>query len=559
MDFNKINTKQMKNQYNIFNLKALLLCVLTMGLLYACSSMDDETYDKTRLFGPVLNEELYSIDNTIVVDMAKFKEANSYTVEVSRDTFKSIEYTIRVDTNYVVINKETVGQELFWNMLYQVRGKAHADDAAYDSHISDFGNVRTQRFESILNTPTAYDVTDIAARVTWLPLGLPVTSIKVFAADDFRLETPLFPEQVVTAEEQKSGVAVVNNLSAQTTYQIAIYSGEILRGWENYTTRTPDLDPTAPGVIDLRADENPDAVINALTTAPNNSIILVKRGVKYNAPSVALDKSVTIQAAYGFGEERAKLIFSGNFDVADGAIVDHLRFVGLELRGTDWGGKYVMNMGKTSTLNEMNFEDCYITNFRGVLRQKDNANILNNYIINNCVIDSINGYGLVTVDKEVAKLNNMKLTNTSVNHSASFIVSKNNFETLTISNCSVANTPSTNGILINFRSAGQNNVTSGINITNSIFGHSWDQTNSDLYGIQGIGGLGETNFQLLNNYSTKNFFFTKGEIPDFPVGNYKNTQEDLWIDVKTKNNFYIKDKGFNGKYDAGDPKFRDKL
>ncbi|MBK0370196.1 DUF4957 domain-containing protein [Flavobacterium agrisoli] len=548
----------MKNNYQFLNYNNFILAVFTLLLVVACNSSDDEVFEKTRLFGPVLNEDLHSEKNTIIVDIAKFKDAVAYTVEVSRDTFKTIEYTIQSDTNYVVINKQTVGQELFWNMLYQVRAKAHADDPAYDSNVSDFGSVRTQVFESILNSPSPYDVTDIAARVTWLPIGTAVTGIKVFAADDFRLENPLFPERAVTAQENQNGEAIVEGLSASTTYQIAIYSGEELRGWVNFTTRTPDLDPNAAGVIDLRNDENPNAVANALSTAPNNAIILVKRGITYNAPSVAIDKSVTIQAAYGFGEERAKLIFAGNFDVANGANVGHLRFVGLELRGTDWGGKYVMNMGQVSTLDEMSFEDCYITNFRGILRQKDKANVLNNYIINNCVIDSINGYGIVTVDNAAAKLNNMKLTNTSVNHSISVITSRNNFQSLLISDCSMANTPDTGATLINFRQSGQNNVANGINITNCIFGHSWDRATPDTFGIVGIAGLEQTSFQLLNNYTTKNFFFTKAEIPGFPIANYTNTQNDLWVDV-SKNNFYIKDKGFNGKYDAGDPKFRDKL
>ncbi len=557
MDFNIINTKPMKKSYNIFNIKVLLLCGLSVLLLYACSN-DEEIFEKTRLFGPVLNEDLHSIDNTIIVDIAKFKDAVNYTVEVSRDTFKSVEYTIKVDTNYVVINKKSVGKELFWNMLYQVRSKAHAQDIAYDSKVSDFGSVRTQRFESILNSPASYDVTDIAARVNWALIGAAVTGIKVFSADDLLLEEPLFEERVVTAEEQKIGVAIVADLSPETTYQIAIYSDIKLRGWVNYTTRPADIDPTAPAVIDIRGDESPAAVINALASAPNNSIILVKRGAQYDAPSVALDKSVTIQAAYGFGIEKAKLLFDGNFDVADGANVGHLRFIGLELRGKDWGGKYVMNMSKTATLDEMSFEDCYITNFRGILRQKDKANVLNNYIINNCIIDSINGYGLVSVDNNLAKLNNMKLTNTSVNRAISFIVSKNNFETLLISDCSIANSPETGGQLLNFKNTGQNNVINGVKLTNSIFGHSWDRAGEGSYGIQGIAGLDETNFQLLNNYSTKNFFFTKGEIPGFPVANYTNTQKDLWVDVNI-NNFYIKDKGFRGSYDAGDSKFRDKL
>ncbi|WP_435133569.1 DUF4957 domain-containing protein [Formosa sp. A9] len=558
MDFKQLTIKQMKSTFHIYKIKALILSCLAMVLCYACSNDDDQTYDRTRLFGPVLNEDLYAIDNTVIVDIAKFKDAVNYTVEVSRDSFATIEYTIKTDTSFVVVDKATVGEDLFWNMLYQVRAQAHADDATFDSKVSDFGSVRTQRFPSILNDPASYDVTDTQARVTWSLIGAPVTGIQVFAADDFRLENPLYSERPVTAEEQEAGEAIVEGLDPETEYQIAIYSDTTLRGWVNYTTKVADIDPTSPGVIDIREDENPDAVINALSAAPDNAIILVKRGVVYNAPSTAIDKSVTIQAAYGFGEEKAKLIFDGNFDVADGANVGHLRFVGLELRGTDWGGKYVMNMSKEASLGEMSFEDCYITNFRGVLRQKDNANTINNYIINNCVIDSINGYGLVSVDNNAAKLNNFSITNSSVNHTIYFVVSKNNFETLNIRDCSIANTPETGRQLLRFREAGQNNVTNGISIVNSVFGHSWDQTGEGNYGIKGIEGLEDTNFELLNNYSTKNFSFTGNEIPGFPVANYANEQTDLWVDLDT-NDFHYKDKGFRGRYDAGDTNFRDKL
>src|SRR5690606_25614564 len=95
----------------------------------------------------------------------------------------------------------------------------------------------------------------------------------------------------------------------------------------------------------------------------------------------------------------------------------------------------------------------------------------------------------------------------------------------------------------------------------SIFGHSWDQTGLGEYGsIQGIGeGLEATNISLLNNFSTKNFAFAEGkEIPGFSVGNYSNTQEDLWINPEV-NDFNFKDTGFSGKYNAGDPRWRAKL
>lgn len=558
MGFKQLNLKEMKNTFNNFRFRSIVLCCFGIVLLYACSEDDEKTSVPTRLFGPVLNEDLFAVDNTVVVDIANFKEAVGYMVEVSRDSFSTVEYTIQSDIGLVTIDEATVGEELFWNMLYQVRARAFAQDAMYDSKVSDFGSVRTERFPSILNDPASYDVIDTQARVSWELIGAAVTSINVFAADDFRLENPLLPERVVTTEEQDAGEAIVSGLEPETEYQIAIYSDEILRGWVNYTTREADIDPTSPGVIDIREDESPDAVINAFNAAPDNAIILVKHGNEYNAPSGQIDKAITIQAAQGFGEQKAKLLFSSNFDIVSGANISHLRFVGLEVRGTNWESKYVMNMSKEGFLGEISFEDCFVTSFRGVVRQKDAASTIDNYLINNSVLDSINGYGVISVDNTAAKLNNFSITNSSVNHTAYFVVSKNNFESLNVSDCSFANTPNTGREIFRFRESGQDNVTNGISILNSIFGHSWDQAEEENYGCKGIDGLENTNFDLINNYSTKNFSFTGSEIPGFPVANYSNTQEDLWVDVDV-NDFHFNDKGFSGRYDSGDTNFRDKL
>ena len=87
-----------------------------MILFIACSQDDDKIYERTRLFRPVISSSLglVSEDNTIILNLAKLKEAIGYTIEVSRDSFKTEpEYTILSDTNYVEINKATVGEDLF--------------------------------------------------------------------------------------------------------------------------------------------------------------------------------------------------------------------------------------------------------------------------------------------------------------------------------------------------------------------------------------------------------------------------------------------------------------
>ena len=537
-----------------------------MGVLGFTACKEEETiYEQTRLFRPVLNEELTSEANTIIVNMGKLKEAVSYTVEVSRDTFATVDYLIETDTSYVVVDKALVGEDLFWNTLYQVRATARASDPVYDSKVADLGNVRTQRFPSIISDPTVYDVTDIAARVSWVKAGAAVTGTKVFAGDDLKLTTPLLPEQPVTAEEEAAGASIVTGLEPETSYQIAIYSGETLRGWVPYTTLKVDVDPTAPGVIDVRDNTSPTAVADAVAGAPDGAIILVKRGMTYDLPSEALAKSITIQAAYGFGEQKAKLYTTGNWNIAAGSQIDHIRFVDLEIRGADYTGDYVFNPNAENIrVGELLFENCEIGTLRGILRIRGTVEI-DQYIIRNSLVDSLGGYGLLTTDTDpkpsdpTARVNHILFENSTFNKIQGSITSRHNSTSITIESCTFGNFVNGSNFLFRYRGGdGNNNVTNGIKIRNSIFGHGWDEAGADAFAVKGMEGLGSTVFDIVNVFSTSDFSFASAPIPGFPLGNYTKPQDDLWMSPDA-NNFNFKDTGFAGKYDTGDPRWRVKL
>ena len=434
----------MKNNSNIFNIKTVLFLCLSVIMFNACDK-DDETYEKTRLFRPVLNQPLFSEGNTIIVNMAKLKGAIGYTVEVSRDTFNTIEYVIETDTNYVKIDENTVGEELFWNTRYQVRATAHEANSTYDSRASDLGDVRTQTFPSILYSPKSYDVIDVSARVTWEPIGQQITGMKVFASTDLRLSSPLFPETPVTSEQFLAGEAFVNGLQPDTAYQIAIYSGTELRGWVNYKTLVADIDPNSPGVVDIRADESAGAVSAAVSAAADGAIILVKRGIVYDLPSSALNKSITIRAAYGFGEKRAELHTTGNWNIANGANIDHIRFIDLEIKGEDNNGDYVFNPSSGNTnVNEVLFDNCEIGTLRGVMRLRGDNAVIGTFEIRNSLVFNIGGYGIFTNDSDpntptTARVDNFKFVNSTFNKVQMGIQSRTPSQSVIIESCTFAN------------------------------------------------------------------------------------------------------------------------
>lgn len=546
---------------------AMFLLVGAIGIPLVSCEKDEEVYEETRLFRPVLSEDLYAELNTIIVNLGNIKDAVSYTLEVSRDSFASTLYTIESDTNFVVINEETLnGESLLWNTLYQIQVTAHAADPTFDSRASDLGSVRTERFPSILNIPTVGDILDVQARVSWELLGAPVTKIRVFTVADEVLANPLL-EFDMDATAQENGEFIVSGLQPLTGYQIAIYSGadgEVLRGWEVYNMIASAIDLTDPNVIDLSTSDDPDAVINAIPTATDGQIIVLKKGVLYNLPSDPLDKSITIIAAYGFGEQKAILFTTGNWNFLEGAMIDHVRFIDIELRGEDIGGDYVFNpnLSTLTVVNELTFDNCVINNFRGIIRMRTQM-FLTNYNINNSIVHSIGNYGVVTCDTDGAgnaAFDNVSFTNSTFTKIHAFMTTRQNAQSVVIDNCTLSELADPDGIVFRWRGTdGElSNVFNGISITNSIWGHAWDEGMSGNLAVRGIyDGLEATLFNIVNTYATSDFAFTPGsEIPGFPALNYAGTAEDLWVDPYVGMDFNFKDTGFSGRMDAGDPRWR---
>lgn len=540
----------MKKNINIIT--ALFILVTGALTLSACKE-EDEVFPRTRLFRPVLNEDLLSEENTIIVDMGKMKEAVSYTLEVSRDTFKTIEYTIETDTNYVVINEELVGEELLWFTIYQVRAIAHADDAKYDSKISDLGNVRTQKFPSNQGAPTFFDVTDVRARVFWATAGEPVTHVKVFGIEDERRTTPLL-EFEVTDEEREAEEKIISGLDPLTEYQIAIYSNGEIRGWEIYTTKTPE--PSGDNVIDLKGIYSTSILADTLPEIPGGSIVILESGLTYEAGGYEFDKSITLRSGYGFSPNLALINCSSNFNLADGSSVDSIVFKNIAFEG-DFGGNYVFNIDNGGTIGEIKFDGCEIHSLRGITRIKDGAGTIGNFSIVNSVVDSINGYGVFYVDTDTWTAGDVLLKNSTFSKCQYFLASRSNTNSITIESCTINEAPEAGRQMFRWRGDdGNNNVLSGVKIYNTIWGPGWDMEGSEEYGVKGVEGMESTNFDIINTYTTSDFSFSGDEIPGFPSMTYNKTAADLWMDPYSAVDFNIKDTGFSGKGNSGDPRWR---
>ena len=556
--FNMLNDKIMKKR--IFPLiTAALLLFGTLVCLVACE--EEEVYPRTRLFMPVLNEELTAEQNNIIVNMARMKDAVTYKLEISRDTFRTIDYTVTADTSYVVINKELVGEELLWFTYYQVRATAFADDPAYNSKTSDLGSVRTQKFPSNMGAPTTFDILDNQARVFWTPAGAAITQVKVFAITDVRLTTPLLTFGV-TPEEQVAGETYINGLIASTSYNIAVYSNETLRGWEIYSTKPPLV--AGDNVINLSGIESTTILADTLPDVPGGSIILLEGGRSYQTGGYKFDKSVTLMSGYSFTPALPHIDCTSNFNIAGDVTVDSIVFRNIHFSGA-YDARYVFNPNESTPLNvgEIRFEGCRVTQLRGVARFRGPApGMIHKFTMNNCLVDSIRDYAVVCTDTDNGvAVGAILLTNSTFSRCRYFLISRMQSNSVVIDNCTLSEVPARGQIMFRWRGGeGNADITNGLTIRNTIWGHAWDEATSGSYDFKAHNGgisLAATTMNFVNVYTSSQFLFVaENELPGLPVGNYAGTGTDLWVNPYGGMDFHFKDTAFPGKNDTGDPRWR---
>lgn len=527
-----------------------MLLVLCSIIIHSCEK-EEETAMMHRLFQPVLKEDLYSRGNSIIVDFEKMKNTSGYLIEVSRDSFETTLYSFQVDTNYVEINKDLTGEDLLWFTIYQVQATSISDDPQYNSYASLLGSVRTQKFPSNMVPPTQFDVLDTRARVNWIPSGAAITKVEVFAADDERLANPL-SEFDVTSDD--NGSKIVSGLDPSTTYQIAIYSGSDIRGWEAYTTREPLV--SGDNVIDLTGNSGEVDLADALSGATDGGFVILEGGKTYLAGGYQFDKSLTFMSGYSFTPALPIIDCSSNFNIVDGSNIGQILFKEIEFTAPlGFDSKMLMNIDQNGTIDEIKFESCHIHHLYGIARLAAGTGTLNKFTVTDCIIDSINGYGVFTGDIATWACNDIVVENSTISRAIRFISLKSNVNSILVDGCSANECPK-NGSILFYGNSGIS--ANNIQVNNSIWGHAWDVTGGENYALLGI------QYQVTSAYWNAANTWVTGDlslqyatlgIPGMPGPVYSGAANDLWVDP-VNNDFNFKDTGFAGKGDSGDPRWR---
>ncbi|MEO8405787.1 MAG: DUF4957 domain-containing protein, partial [Chitinophagaceae bacterium] len=440
-------------------MKKLFIGLMAITMFMTACNKPDSLGEAPRLFRPVVKEELTSEGNWIKGSWQPVKGAVSYTVQLSADTFRTVLATQILDTSAVFF------QNLAWDKLYQVQVKAIAEDTTHNSKISPLGSIRTARFPSILNVPTPAEVNDNSVKVSWTNSGDPVTSIKILLHSD----SSVVSTTAITAGDISSQYKIISGLNPTTLYIVYLYSGTTIRGWADFSTNAS----FSGNIIDLRGFTGRPLVLqDTIPIVPSGSTILLKRGETYNITNaINLDKTLIFTAGSDLLVPDQPIVFmSNNFNITAGATVDSIVFSDLILRGSDYTAKYVFNINTACTVGKIRFESCTAEIFRGVCRTQSQPAMINNFIVNKCILDSLSGYGVLTVDVNTSKVNNISITNSTIYKAEKIVTSKNNSNSLIIDNCTINEAPRGGNYFIDYSTAGAQDVTMPISFKNNIIG-----------------------------------------------------------------------------------------
>jgi hypothetical protein len=515
--------------------KTLYILALT-AFVYASCKKDD--LGPSRLFRPVRAGDLTADSNSIMASWQKIGGATSYVVEVSRDTFRTIDLSLSVDSNEAVVKK------LLFNQLYQVQVKAVAPDTAMNSKWSNLGAVKT--LSSILKMPGIDDITFNSVRARWTTKGAPVTSLKIIKTADSSLVATV----TLSATDVTNEFKIIDGLAADTRYTIFLYSDKDERGYVAFSTKAP----FSGTVIDLTGiTGRPGVLADTLLVIPSGSTILLKRGETYNITSaIALNKTLIFMSGPDLSTTaQANIYFTNNFTFAAGSTIDSIEFNDLHLFSDNYSSRYVFNNTNSASIGKLKFINSRMEIFRGMVRLQSGTLNMNDFIIDNCIVDSISNYFVLTIGTTASKVNNVSMTNSTFYKVEGVIASVQTSNSVLISDCTFNEAPLGNSknYYVDYNA---NVIANGITIKNSLFGIG--KLSAGATTVKDLRLGSGTVVTYGNNYKTDDHKTVTGnDIPGITAS--IRTSVQLWQDPYN-GNFKIADQTFAGRNSTGDPRWR---
>ena len=462
---------------NILNFKTIFLSViLCAGLFVSCK--DEGLFGgPDRLFRPIVKAPFVSM-TSFQISWDRYTGAKSYELNLSVDSFKTVLRNNRTDSTQFTFTN------LNYDTKYQIRIRAFGDSilANGDTIKSEYyiiPDVTTKDYPTKLLTPTSSDIIDNSIRMNWA-----LTSA-VYTRFDIAVKRDSVVESVnLTATDNKAGVKIIKGLQPATTYYVKIYQGDVYMGKKVVKTAAAQI--FTGDVVDLRvfSDEKSktiltQAFVDSIGTAhPSGLNLILSGGTTYTIPTLLIPVSMNIVTGLSFNG-KAIMYINGNFAVSPARDLDQVRFekvfftegniAGKLKTDGNYGATYLFNFNQSGgNVKNLILESCDIKYKRGVIRMQTAATI-GTVTFNNCLCDSVGGYGVINNGSATSRINDIFVSNSTFAHCDKLFVggAALGINSITIKNITTYCTPIASGYFLDYNT---NLVPGGVSITNSIFG-----------------------------------------------------------------------------------------
>lgn len=397
-----------------------LLKLMTVGCLLSCfsglmtSCSDDDDAGSKVLLRPVTAMEI--VQNKAYLSWKSVEGATEYIVEVYKVVDKGEEL---YKTETVPGDRSSCVIDLDWEENYKFKVKCEGN-----GRLSGYWETEVT---GILYRPLSIELgeartIDTQALISWMPNDTVV--ITALTAVPMGLETVNSQDikvYNVSSEEYLAGSKIIDDLTPETSYRVSFYSGDE-QSSDTYQARievktvvTENLDEDygTANRIDLRNEAFDPDYFNKLdwNSLAEGTTFVLPAGKTYvlNSGETVIEFAhsvhfVTPQTL----EDYPTFSFDNAFRIVEGGVVDKVTFKRINLRASkslsevadnSLSGKQVIcPESDVFLINTIDFTNCYIENFRSIVRSKKAIGNVGAIAFKECTINAIGNQGIVSTD-----------------------------------------------------------------------------------------------------------------------------------------------------------------
>ena len=501
-----------------------LLKLMTVGCLLSCfsglmtSCSDDDDAGSKVLLRPVTAMEI--VQNKAYLSWKSVEGATEYIVEVYKVVDKGEEL---YKTETVPGDRSSCVIDLDWEENYKFKVKCEGN-----GRLSGYWETEVT---GILYRPLSIELgeartIDTQALISWTPNDtVVITALTAVPMGTETVNSQDIKVYNVSSEEYLAGSKIIDDLTPETSYRVSFYSGDE-QSSDTYQARievktavTENLDEDygTANRIDLRNEAFDPDYFNKLdwNSLAEGTTFVLPAGKTYvlNSGETVIEFAhsvhfVTPQTL----EDYPTFSFDNAFRIVEGGVVDKVTFKRINLRASkslsevadnSLSGKQVIcPESDVFLINTIDFTNCYIENFRSIVRSKKATGNVGAIAFKECTINAIGNQGIVSTDgKNGNYINDVSFDECTITNICGIADLRNSSsgKSISITNTTFCYAPMENSFLFRV------DPSIAVKIENCVFGGSM-KIDGKLPNFNELGSGGQDDYTGVYPFSSVNSF-----------------------------------------------------